>query len=109
MNTAEREFLGKVWFVIATFVAWNALTLFYGCFDPGKELELAAIGRQSYTERAVLGIPLLFLGYAISYALALALLRGGRILEVTGVPTGEKLTSRFIQWAFWIIMFLPVL
>lgn len=109
MNTTEREFLSKVWFVVASFVAWNALTLLYGCFDPGKELELSAIGRQSYTERAVLGIPTLFVGYAISYALALLILRDRGALEFRGVPAGEKLTSRFIKWAFWVIMFVPVL
>jgi hypothetical protein len=108
VNTTEREFLSKVWFIIATFVAWNSLTIFYGCFDPGRKLEIPVIGAQSFTERAVLGIPLLFFGYLVCYALAFIVLRRGKTLELKDVPTGEKLTGRFIQWTFWTVMFIPV-
>lgn len=109
MNTTEREFLSKVWFVIATFVAWNSLTILYGCFDSGRKLEMPVIGAESFTERAVLGIPLLFFGYFVCYALAFIILRKGKRLELKDVPTSEKLTSQFIQWTFWTLMFIPVI
>ncbi len=108
MTTDERQFLSKVWFVFATFVAWNSFSLFYGGFDPSKKLSFPAVGDLLFTERCILGIPLLFVGYAVCYVLAVLIKRGGKHWNMEDVPdTG--LTNRFMQTAFWFLMFLPVI
>lgn len=108
MKASELEFLGKLWFFFACFVAWNSMTLLYGCFDPGKELDLPAIGAQSYTERVVIGMPLLGIGYGICWFLARVILRRAGRLVLEKSPDAGTLSDSFVQTAFWSLMLVPV-
>jgi hypothetical protein len=71
-------------------------------------VDFPIIGEQTYSERAVMGVPLLFLGYLLCYILAVCVLRDGKEVAHPGVPAGNELSRRFFQAAFWSMMGMQV-
>ena len=72
-------------------------------------MDFPIIGPQSYSERAVMGVPLLFVGYLLCYSLAWCVIRKGKDMIHPEVPVGTELSRRFFQVAFWTMMGMQVI